>query len=238
MIRVDRVPEPPSFDEDVRRPGSRWLDEHPNPKQLHPYWSKYLPDLRDGFQSLCGYSAMRVEDGTVDHYRSCKNHPELAYEWDNYRFASERMNKVKGTQDEQILDPFEVEDSWFELLLPSFMLVTTPRVPEEHRRRAEHTLKRLGLRDGEPIIRRRKEWYDQFRTGKVALAGLRCWAPLLARAIERRLEQINPNAFDGEQTAFQRFIDSELTLSGLRREAPLIAQAIDDELPPPDTRSR
>jgi hypothetical protein len=238
VIRFDRVPEPPSFDDDVRKPGSRWLVEHPNSKQFPPYWREHLPDLRDGFQSLCGYSAMRVEDGTVDHYRSCKNHPELAYEWDNYRFASERMNQVKGTEDEQILDPFEVEDSWFELLLPSFILVTTPRVPEEHRRRAEHTLKRLGLGHSESIIRRRRARYNEFRTGYLTLAGLRCWAPLLARAIERRLEQINPNAFDGEQTAFQRFLDSEVTLPGLRREAPLIAQAVDDALPPSDTRSR
>ncbi|MCK6592787.1 MAG: hypothetical protein L6Q76_34970 [Polyangiaceae bacterium] len=238
MIRFERVPEPLSFDDDVRKPGSRWLDEHPNAKQFYPYWSKHLSDLRDGFQSLCGYSAMHIEDGTVDHYRSSKNRPDLAYEWNNYRFASERMNKVKGTEDEQILDPFEVEDSWFELLLPSFMLVTTPRVPEEHRRRAEHTLKRLGLRDGEPIIRRRKEWYDQFRAGYLNLAGLRAWAPLLARAIERRLMQINPNAFDGEQTAFQRFMGGELTLPGLRREAPLITQAIDEALPPADRRAR
>ena len=64
-----------------------------------------------------------ADDGTVDHYLSCANHRALAYEWTNYRFTSARMNSIKRTEDDRVLDPFEVGDDWFEILLPSLQMV-------------------------------------------------------------------------------------------------------------------
>ena len=91
MMRFEPVPEPPSFHEEVRERGARWLKDNPKAKHPYPLWNKYTPELADGFRHLCGYSAMWVEEGTVDHYLSWKNRPDLAYEWSNYRFASDRM---------------------------------------------------------------------------------------------------------------------------------------------------
>ena len=56
--------------------------------------------------------------GSVDHFRSWDNYPELAYEWSNLRFAAEWMNKSKQTADDAVLDPYEVKAGWFEITLP------------------------------------------------------------------------------------------------------------------------
>jgi hypothetical protein len=125
--------------------------------------------------------------GTVDHYRSCENHPRLAYEWSNYRYASGWINSSKGTLDETVLDPFQVEDGWFEILLPSLQLVLTDAVPSEERARARFTLERLHLRDDERIIRQRRQWYQMYQESKLSLEGLADVAPLIAHAAQRQL---------------------------------------------------
>ncbi len=236
MIRVDQIPEPSAFDAEVRTPGKTWLAKNSAPKRPRDLWTPYLPHLAEGFGNLCGYAAMHLEEGTVDHYLSCATHRHLAYEWSNYRFTSARMNSIKGTENEHVLDPFEIGDDWFEIHLPSLQMGITTHVPFEHRERALYTLRRLDLRDGEAIIRRRQSWYQAFREQGITLHELKRRAPLIARAVEKRLGGINTNAFDDEQSAYRRFLDGDLTLKGLRRTAPRIAEAIDAELQRPNSR--
>ena len=123
--------------------------------------------------------------GTVDHFISCKTNPFLAYEWSNYRFASGWINSSK--KDAEVLDPFQVGDDWFEILLPSLQLVLTGKVPARHRARVEYTLKRLHLQDDERVLRQRRAWYCMYQAGELTLSGLHKKAPLIARAIEKSL---------------------------------------------------
>ena len=109
----------------------------------------------------------------------------LAYEWANYRYASHWINSSKHGA--KVLDPFEVEDGWFEILLPSLQLVLTDRVPAKRRDLAERTLERLNLRDDERVVRQRREWYRMYEAGELSLEGLRKKAPLIARAVETHL---------------------------------------------------
>ncbi len=81
--------------------------------------------------------------------------------------------------------PLEVEDGWFQILLPSLQLILSDTIPEEHRTKAEYTLDRLHLRDDERVIRQRREWYRMYQGRELTLGGLRKKAPLIARAIER-----------------------------------------------------
>ena len=83
-----------------------------------------------------------------------------------------------------MLDPQEVKPGWFKILLPSLQLVATDAVPKSHKAKAEFTLKRLKLRDGERIIRWRRSWYQMYIAGKLTLEGLRDVAPLIAEAVE------------------------------------------------------
>ena len=105
MIPVKPVDEPLEFDGKARTPGIAWLQKNPNAKRPIDYWSQFKPALADGFNNLCGYSAMFEPVGTVDHFLSCKNHPERSYEWSNYRFAQGWINSSKRKIDDAILDP-------------------------------------------------------------------------------------------------------------------------------------
>ena len=183
-MRFDQVPEPADFDGKVRQRGGAWLASHSGNTDLPTYWSPYRRDLADGFHQLCAYCVMTVAagEGEIDHFRNKRDHPELAYEWCNYRFASGRMNQKKHTAD--VLDPFTVQDDWFKILLPSLQLVLTDAVPEELRPLAELTIRRLGLQD-DPIMReQRAQWYEPYRHGHIDFEHLQANAPLVARAVE------------------------------------------------------
>jgi hypothetical protein len=187
MLKFNPPAEPENFDLKARQPGNNWLEKNTDPKRkLRDYWSNFKSDLADGFGNLCGYTVMYEPVGTVDHFLSCENHRHLAYEWNNYRFASGWINSSKGTLDNQILDPVEVEDDWFEILLPSLQLVITDAVPEEKRQKAEFTLQRLPLQDDERVLRQRREWYKLYIDGDLTLTGLEKKAPLIARAIRKQ----------------------------------------------------
>lgn len=189
MIRFDRVPEPFGFDDRVRKPGKEWLWSHPDTKRPRDYWNLFKPALAEGFRQLCGYSAMFEPVGSVDHYISVATDRALAYEWGNLRFASEWINKSKQNEDTNVLDPFEVGDDWFELLLPSLQLVVSGLFPAEFREKAEYTLMRLHLRDDERVIRQRQTWYELYCRNELSLDGLRRMAPLIARAVEKQTRE-------------------------------------------------
>lgn len=187
MIPVAKVKKPKDFDQKVKAPGDEWLKANPSATRPEALWIPYTSTLADGFARLCGYAAMHdPTGGTVDHYLSFKKHRKLAYDWDNYRFASGTLNSSKRNADDAVLDPFEVGEGWFEIVLPSLQMLVTDAVPAAYRDKAEFTLKRLKLRDGERIIRWRQSWYALYLEGKLSLAGLREMAPLLAQAVEKQ----------------------------------------------------
>lgn len=184
MIRVERAPEPAEFDLRTRQPGAVWLSQNLTERPID-LWSLFLPDLAHAFGNRCGYRAMWDADGTVDHYLSCKIHRSLAYEWSNYRFASASVNSSKKNLDDNVLDPFEVSDDWFEVILPSLQLVLTEQVPADIREKARFTLERLQLRNGHKVRRARRLYYDFYKAGDMSIATLRILAPQLARAVEK-----------------------------------------------------
>jgi hypothetical protein len=183
MIHFDRVPEPPAFDREVRQKGEDWLAKNPDKKRPRDLWSPFRKHLADGFQNLCGYSAMFEPIGTVDHYISCHQDRTKAYDWANYRFASAWINSSKRTND-QILDPFEVGDEWFEVELLTFSLVPQiEKIPSSEIDKVKQTQRRL---NNEVIVRQRREWYRTYADGEISLDGLEKKAPLVARAIRKR----------------------------------------------------
>ncbi len=188
MIHFAPPDEPMDFDKNVRQRGAAILAQFPA-KPFRSYWNEYKAELTNGFGNLCAYSAMYEPVGTVDHYLSCKNYPQKAYEWSNYRFASGWINSSKKDADDSVLDPFQVEDGWFEILLPSLQLVVTDTVPQEKREIAQYTLIRLHLRDDERVIRQRREWYRMYQDDGLSLEELEKKAPLIARAIRKSAAQ-------------------------------------------------
>lgn len=185
MIGVAKVKKPTGFDAKVKTPGDLWLKANPGAKRPKALWEPYTAILSEAYRNRCGYAAMLdPTGGSVDHYLSFKNHPALAYEWSNYRFASNTLNSSKRNADASVLDPQEVQPGWFKILLPSLQMVATDAVPKSHKAKAEFTLTRLKLRDGERIIRWRRSWYQMYLDEKLNLDGLRDVAPLIAEAVE------------------------------------------------------
>ena len=190
MMRFIPPPEPADFQQQVRTAGNNWLVQNPD-KKPKDFWSRFKPQLAKEFQNLCGYSVMHIPSGmgTVDHYlsKSKAANRHLIYDWTNYRYASQRVNSYKGTYDRQILDPFEVEDNWFEIILPSCQLVLTDAIPSHERDRAEFTLQKLQLQNSEWVIEQRQEWYRMYLENELNLEGLEKKAPLIARAVKKQL---------------------------------------------------
>lgn len=119
MIPVRPARPPKTYVERVLQPGRRWLKNHPDAVERPPaYWLRVRAELARAFGQRCGYSAMYEPVGTVDHYLSIAGgNRKLAYSWSNLRYAAQWINSAKGTLDRAVMDPFEVKDGWFELLL-------------------------------------------------------------------------------------------------------------------------
>lgn len=191
MIAVPNpIPEPSDFAKNCRTKGNAWLKANTTASsdKFPGYWREFQPELAEGFSCRCGWSAMHIGlDGAVDHYhsRSGPKGRRLAYEWSNYRYISTTVNSSKQALDSEVLDPFEVQDGWFEVRMPSFQLVRTDRVPSALRKKADYTIERLKLDQGTKFIANRIYWYREHRRKGLPLDRLREYAPLVADAIGR-----------------------------------------------------
>lgn len=184
MIHFHPVPEPREFHGCARVRGNAWLATHPDAKRPRDLWSPFKSDLASGFCDLCAYSVIYEPVGSVDHFVSWHEDRSKAYEWDNYRYCAEWINKSKQNEPSgNLLDPFTVQPGWFEIILPSLQLTVTDSVPCGLRARAEYTLKRLHLIHDERVMRQRREWYRMYQSGELNLPGLRKKAPLIADAV-------------------------------------------------------
>lgn len=189
MIRVRPQPPPAGFDDRVRRPGEAWLAAHPQGKPPG-LWREVQPALADAFTRRCAYSAKCIDhDGEVDHFVSLAEDRGRAYDWSNYRYCDPRINKLKRDEPAaNLLDPFAVEDGWFELGDPDLRLHVTDRCPPELRARAEHTLRKLRLHDGDGALTGRRIWVERYEAGRAPIELIEEMAPLVARMLRRRLD--------------------------------------------------
>ena len=155
MISVTLANEPETFHERCRQRGNDWLAENADSERPEDFWTEFRPDLHDAFGGLCAYCAMGIMNGQVDHFRpwavlKAEGNEKLAYEWSNFRYAEGLLNQKKWKH--VILDPFDVQNEWFEIQLPDLQLLMTDRIPERLRDLAEFTLMKLGLRDSEVVL--------------------------------------------------------------------------------------
>ncbi|MEB2870844.1 hypothetical protein [Pseudomonas rhizosphaerae] len=189
MIAIEQpIPEPEGFDSRCRKRGTAWLAKNASPTRPADYWSEFRLDLAEGFKNRCGYGGMWISSGTVDHFASCDERRDLSYEWSNFRYLDGWINSSKkNKKSSELLDPYIVEDGWFEIILPSLQLVLTDAIPPELRSLAEATLKNLPLAHDERLVRNRRAWLKEYEQGNLSLQGLKNKAPLIAKAVLKRL---------------------------------------------------
>jgi len=188
MIRVKTVPEPKEFDLKVRKKGNNWIKVNQGRTNYPSYWIEFRPILAEGFENLCGYTAMWLPpyQGQVDHFIAQKDDSKQVYEWHNYRYISPTINAAKKPS-MTWLDPYKVQDNWFELDLLTLELRLTDKIPDEIKTIAKKTLERLKL-NGTAIIRQREAWYEMYQQG-LPLEILRHKAPLIAKAIDKEQDK-------------------------------------------------
>lgn len=213
MIPVRPAPEPRDFDETVRQPGTLALHERIgrapptprtagqpcapvegavdfadlDPEHLPPYWTRALDALMTAYDRICAYSCFYIHPITgarsTDHMIPKSSAWDRVYEWRNYRLSAARLNARKRDY-QDVLDPFEVGDDWFEMEFVGFQLRSCRGVPESIRRAVERTIERLGLNDA-AMLRAREDDFRAYVEADVSLAHLERYSPLVARQIRR-----------------------------------------------------
>ena len=129
MIPVEQKAEPTDFDRNVRKRGTAFLSTCPRPTSKnwpkHDYWKMASDDLYRLYRGVCAYTgewfSRTTTSASVDHFYPKSVHPNLAYEWTNYRLTTQKANGNKADH-MGIVDPFLVSSGWFVLDLPSCLV--------------------------------------------------------------------------------------------------------------------
>lgn len=207
-MRVTPAPEPPDFNDKVREPGLRAIRElcglpvtkrrgrprkivatRPEdipPDGFPPIWQEALDDLKTAYNHICAFSCFRIHPVTgaasVDHMAPKSRRHDAVYEWGNYRLACSRLNARKRDF-EGLLDPFEIENGWFQLELLGFSVVPNPALPQRLRERVDFTITKLGLND---FRGDREKDAEDYLSGEVSYAVLRRESPFVAAELKRQ----------------------------------------------------
>ena len=194
MIPVTPQPEPPSFATTVRQPGTAFLraigrrnptkDEWKN----NAYWKNCLPDLRARYGAVCAYSSCWVPIScSVDHFWPKHSYKHLAYEWNNYRLASEKMNNNKGNQT-GVLDPFNIQLGWFQLDLATFLVRPAPGLPAAVTTAVNESIRILQL-NSDSLVECRHGVLKDYSDSLVPLVFLQRRYPFVAYELTRQGRQ-------------------------------------------------
>ncbi len=154
--------------------------------ELPPYWTEALGDLMTAYAQVCAFSCFRIHPVTgarsVDHMAPKSRAWSQVYEWRNYRLACSLLNARKRDFS-AVLDPFEVEDGWFELELVGFQVRPAPGLDPEIRARIVATIETLGLDDFRDSRARDAELYW---SGDISFAVLMKESPFVAAELRRQ----------------------------------------------------
>ena len=212
MIRVAQASKPTDFDAKVRTPGLRALAEmvgemvgekqargggrrHQKiatsredipPEKFPPYWTEAIEDLMQAYHRICAYSCFAIHPVTgsasVDHFAPKSRSWDRVYEWENYRLACSRLNARK-TNFTDLLDPFEVQDGWFQLELVGFQVIPNPSLDPLVREQVIHTIDTLDLND---FCQEREIDSEEYWAKHVSLKILTQESPFVAKELRRQ----------------------------------------------------
>jgi hypothetical protein len=208
MIRVVPATEPSTFSNSVRNPGLRAIAEMvgetpdrpmgkrfqklADQRELIPfdkfpsYWTEALDDLMTAYSQICAYSCFKIHVVTggrsVDHMIAKSKAWNHVYEWTNYRLACSRLNARKNSFDD-VLDPFEIHDGWFQLELVGFQVVPNKKLDDPMRTSVQNTIKRLGLNE---FCRARAHDAEYYWGGDVTLRVLTEESPFVTKELRRQ----------------------------------------------------
>jgi hypothetical protein len=198
VIPVSLKPEPADFNSLVREPGERFLRRIPAPKgkqwKPHAYWTKVLHELHDAYGGICAYSCHWIPSDTgfssVEHFQPKDIHPQLAYEWSNYRLVAGILNGRRGTH-QDVLDPFAIQADWFMIEFPSLLVKPAAHLEHDIKVRVRATIERLGLNEEQTCRKNRRRYVLRYCQGKLPFEHLEDEAPFIAYELIRQNLVVN-----------------------------------------------
>jgi hypothetical protein len=189
-MHVQKQPEPLHFFEKVQKKGEKFLLQYPDAKgkDLKPYWRAVIPDLHHAYSGICAYTCHWIPfdtgSPTVNHFKPKEAYPKYAYQWDNYRLVCGMLNGRKSNY-EDVLDPFTLQDGWFEMHFNSLQLMLGQQLMATEAEKVRTTIKRLKLNDS-MCIQGRKSWLVPYLKEKYPISHLEEKAPFLAKELKRQ----------------------------------------------------
>jgi hypothetical protein len=191
MITIIKQKEPQSFDSDVRIPGLRYLQINPRPNSRefskHNYWRKISTDLYRLYNGICAYTGMWFANTSVsvDHFLPKSRNPELAYEWDNYRLTTQKMNNTKGDEI-NLVDPFDIVFGWFILDLNTCLIKPNETLADAEQKKITRTILVLRLNCDDDRVEYRREIIQGYIDGVFDFEFIKEKYPYIAYEIERQ----------------------------------------------------
>ena len=197
MIRIEKKAEPFDFDVKVRRPGLSYLKglasgEKPNWPR-HGYWRRAKKDMINAYGGICAYACCEISPSSsaeIDHFHPKTRYQQEAYEWENLRLCSSNINKKK--RDHDVLDPFDVRDRTFGIVLATGRMVKLKKYNPAYEALCDKTVKILGLNEHE-YTRMRKDILDDYLRGEITISNLRKRNPFVYSEVRRlHVRQVAP----------------------------------------------
>lgn len=153
------------------------------------FWQdEWLQALLAAYQRICAYLCIYIEPvagaASVDHMIPKSIAWDRVYEWDNYRLACAIMNARKNDA-RDVLDPFEVENGWFQLDLAGFQVVPSPDLEVALTNKVEDTITRLDLNDRD-CRELRSQYAADYWEDLIKLPYLERRAPFVAMELRRQ----------------------------------------------------
>ena len=189
MIRIERKAEPSDFDAKVRRPGLSYLQglaagEKPSWVR-HSYWRKAKADMINAYKGICAYACCEITPSSsaeIDHFHPKSRYQNEAYEWQNLRLCSSNINKKK--RDHDVLDPFDVRDRTFGIVLATGSMVKLNKYDSAYEALCDKTIKVLGLNEHE-YIKTRNDILDDYLRGEISISKLQKCNPFVYSEVQR-----------------------------------------------------
>jgi hypothetical protein len=192
VIPVALQPEPAHFYKKVQQPGQRFLEKTPDHTKNwknHEYWKRILDDLHTAYNGICAYSCHWISydtgSKTVEHFKPKELYPYEAYRWENYRLVCGTLNGRKGNN-EDVLDPFAIENGWFVLDFPSLFVRPGDGISPSLAEQVHSTIKRLSLNDEGTCLQARINWIRDYIQVPFPITHLEKRAPFIAYELKRQ----------------------------------------------------
>ena len=193
MIRIMQQHVPVDFEKKVRVPGNFFLASCPSPSgkdwKKHQYWRYISREMYQSYQGICAYTCEWFPEtpaqNSIDHFLPKSKYPHLAYDWRNYRLATRKTNKYKD-DDDSLVDPFHVQFGWFELSIPSCLIVPGKNISQQERAMIEHTISTLKLNDDDEFVDSRYNIIQFYINGRFQVSDMQRKYPFIASELERQ----------------------------------------------------